>query len=557
MNNKYKNIRFLYILILGAIFSFYSCEDVLDSTFDGYLSKNPDNRLELDSEEKIRKVLISAYPESSYFFLTEMASDNTEENASSAHSPLNLGQEQAYRWEDVVGDEIDTTYDVWRKYYYAIQTACAAIEAINKIADEGKVTSEDAAKGIEAEARLCRAYSHFILVNLFSKTYDKNTSSTDLGIPYVLDAEKNLLVTYDRGTVEYVYEKIEEDINEALPHINKIKLAASGSNQSGIKKYHWNKEAAYAFAARFFLYYKKYKESIDCATIALGDNPTSMLRNWAKDGEKVSNVDISFNRYIEPEQTANFLLTAAESIWGRVSGPYPVGKKFAMQNITYKEITPDDNLPIGGWVRYRCLVTNRGDVAIMPKIGEFFEYLDKVAGIGWTHIVQALFTADETLLTRAEAYALSGDLVSATKDLHTFLGAFTYQNGAAGKYTESPEKLIAFMRLEDTNDPSKKTKHDYDPKGVEPGKFKKEINLEGLTEDQKDILQGILLAKRALTLHEGTRWFDINRYKIEIYRRKIYDGTPVPTDKLTVDDPRRVFQIPQQMVVAGMQANPR
>ncbi len=274
-------------------------------------------------------------------------------------------------------------------------------------------------------------------------------------------------------------------------------------------------------------------------------------------GESVSKLDIAFNRYIEPEQTANFLLVAAESIWGRVSGPYPsIGKKFAMQNITYNEITPDASLPIGGWVRYRCLVTSQGAIAVMPKVGEFFEYLDKVAGIGWTHIVQAVFTADETLLTRAEAYALSGDLVSATKDLDTFLRAFTYYN-ASYRHTESPEKLIAFMRLEDTDDPSKKTKHEYDPKGVDPGKFKKEINLEGLTEDQKDVLQGILLAKRALTLHEGTRWFDINRYKIEIYRRKIYDGTPVPTDKLTVDDPRRVFQIPQQMVVAGMQANPR
>lgn len=555
MNNKYINMRFLYILILGCVFSFYSCEDALDSTFDGYLAENPDNRLDLDTEEKIRKVLVSAYPQSSYFYLTEMASDNTEENASTAYSPLNLGQEQAYRWQDVVGDDIDTTYDIWRKYYYAIQTACAAIEAINKIYEEGKVT-EDALKGIEAEARLCRAYGHFILVNLFSKSYDPKTSNTDMGIPYVLEAEKNLLVSYDRGTVENVYKMIEEDVREALPHVGKIKLSASGSDKGGIKKYHWNKEAAYAFAARFFLYYKKYDESIKYATTALGNNPASMLRNWAKDGESVSKLDIAFNRYIEPTQTANFLLTAAESIWGRVSGPYSVGKKFAMQKITVNEVTPEDALPIGGWLRYRCLVYSQGAIALMPKIDEYFEYLDKVAGIGWTHIVQALFTADETLLTRAEAHALSGDLVSATKDLDTFIRAFTYYN-ASERHTESPEKLIEFMRLKDPNDPSKKTKHDYDPRSVETGKFKKEIHLEGLTEDQKDVIQGILLAKRALLVHEGTRWFDINRYKIEIYRRKIYDGTPVPTDKLEVDDLRRVFQIPQQMVVAGVKANPR
>lgn len=161
------------------------------------------------------------------------------------------------------------------------------------------------------------------------------------------------------------------------------------------------------------------------------------------------------------------------------------------------------------------------------------------------------------MLTRAEAHALSGDLDSATDDLRTFLKAYTYYMNAEKQHVESTEKLIAFMRQKDPNDPSKKSKHDYDPRTVESGKFKKEINMKDLSEDQKDVLQGVLLAKRSLTIHEGSRWFDINRYKIEIYRRQIYDGTPVPIDTLKVDDPRRVFQIPQQMIVAGVEANPR
>lgn len=550
------NIRSLSILIFGTLLSLTSCEGVLDDVFGDYLSENPDNRLELDTEEKIRKVLVSAYPQSSYFLLTEMASDNADENTSTAYSPANITQEQSYRWQDVIGDDIDTTYDIWMKFYDAIQTASAALNALNVLREEGKITDEDSANGIEAEARLCRAYSHFILVNLFSKSYNEATAGTDLGIPYILQAETNLLVEYRRGTVKEVYENIEKDILKALPHVSHIKIStATGS--SNLLKYHWNKEAANAFAARFFLYYKKYDLSIAHATVALGDNPASKLRNWATDGLSVSNTSLAQDNYISTSQTANFLLVPAESLWGRVVGMYYVGKKFALQNATYNEIAPDVNLPIGGRLRYRCVTALQGAIAVTPKVGEYFEYYDKVAGIGWTHIVQALFTADETLVTRAEAYALSGDnyLDMATSDLDVFLQAFT--NHSRASYTASADALIEFMRLPDDGDATKETIHDYDPRTTEKNKFKKPINLEGLTDNQKDVLQGILLAKRALTLHEGTRWFDINRYKIEIYNRKIYDGTPVPNDILTVDDPRRVFQIPQQMVSAGMEANPR
>lgn len=528
MKNKHITYIFKSLVLLG-LFLTYSCSD--------YLDQNPDNRIKLDTEVKIKKSLTSAYPKASYWALTEMASDNADEDGTGKYSPYNLIQEQSYKWMDVIGEDNDTPYSIWSQFYASIQTACAALDALETLEAEGKITNRTEAAAIESEARLCRAYGHFILVNLFSKTYG-STSNTDLGIPYVLKPEKHLIVTYERGTVEGVYKKIEEDLTVALKNVGDI-------NQN-ITKYHWNKTAAYAFAARFYLYYQKYDKAIEYANLALGDNPSTKLRPWLADGMLISsnNPDPAFNRYVSANQECNFLLVPAESLWGRISGPYSIGLGMTLKDITTKEIAPDGNLPVGGKVKYRYITYLSGGKVVCIKFKEYFEYFDKVAGIGWTHIVQPLFTADETLLTRAEAYTLSNQLDKAVTDLDMFTKNFTYYNNPI---SSSKETLLKFSREQTA----------YDPSSFDKPSGKKTINRADLSEDQKDIINPILQARRCLTIHEGLRWFDINRYNIEIYRRKIFNGAILVTDRLKVDDPRRAFQIPQQMVAAGIEPNPR
>lgn len=47
-------------------------------------------------------------------------------------------------------------------------------------------------------------------------------------------------------------------------------------------KYHFNKKAAYAFAARFSLYYMNYDKTIEYANAVLGNNPASVLRDFCQ-----------------------------------------------------------------------------------------------------------------------------------------------------------------------------------------------------------------------------------------------------------------------------------
>jgi hypothetical protein len=71
--------------------------------------------------------------------------------------------------------------------------------------------------------------------------------------------------------------------------------------------------------------------------------------------------------------------------------------------------------------------------------------------------------------------------------------------------------------------------------------------------------------RRIHTIFEGLRLFDVKRYGITIYRRQISNvaaqGSPASIEKvydsLTVNDPRRAMQLPQDVISAGLDPNPR
>lgn len=103
------------------------------------------------------------------------------------------------------------------------------------------------------EALICRAYGHFILANTFCEAYNYETASKKLGIPYAINPETEVSPDYIRGTLEETFSKIAADIQEGLPLID--------DNLYSVPKYHFNKKAANAFAARFYLYYLQADKS--------------------------------------------------------------------------------------------------------------------------------------------------------------------------------------------------------------------------------------------------------------------------------------------------------
>ena len=513
------------IIALGLTLT--SCDDWLD--------KLPDNRMELQTPSDVSNLLVSAYPSAHPAYLLEMYSDNTDDCVNPSWSEASRFQAQAYNWEDITETgEDESPQELWNRHYLAIASANAAIDLI-----EGKGSPAEYSEQL-GEALLCRAYAMFQLSTVFCKAYNPATASTDLGLPYPTHPEKVVGTVYTRGTMEDLYGQIDKDLQRGLPLVS--------SNYSK-PKFHFNTEAAKAFAARFYLYKGDFAKAITYATEVLGADPTAKARDW--DAYKALNMNqqIRPEAWVSADEKCNFLLQTVYSEWGAISGPYLYGEKYAHSyRITYDEDIASKG-PFGAAnSTFKQRVWSNTALANLfhRKVPYEFEYTDLQAGIGYAHAEYAVFTTEQLLLERAEAYALSGELQKAVDDYNTIMKIYQ-------KYpkTFTLKQIVDFYNGVDYYTPKKATVKKHFVKPVYT------IDAEG--SDQEALLQAILHLRRIMELGEGYRMQDVKRYGIVIYRRQTNTSFTISavTDSLTVDDPRRAIQLPQDVITSGLEPNDR
>ncbi len=511
-----------------------SASAMLFASCDKFLDVNPDNRATIDTEEKVIRLLTSAYSNINYMLVTELMSDNSDDYSSC--SMTSRFTEEVYYWKDVTESDNEDPENIWSGAYNAIANANEALAAIEEMGGPKTETLRQA----KAEALMARAYNHFILVNIFAKNYNAKTSATDLGITYMTHSETTLAPKYERNTVAEVYELIEKDLLEALPDI--------GDKNYSVPKYHFNQKAAYAFAAKFFLFYEKWDEAIKYADLCLGSTPQTMLRDWKAYSTLSTDFSILTYNYIDVSHKCNLLLSTAYSNMGLVYGPYGFCKRF--MHGSYLASNEDGNVrqAWGDAAWYSGMNTFKGsgyDFVLFYKLPYLFEYLDPVAGTGYRHTACTLLTADETLIIRAEAKAIKGDLQGAIDDMNIWVHNISSTDveitqSLINKYYDGYEYATWNMST------PKKHLHPTFAIGAEGS-------------DQENLIQFILHMKRIETLQLGQRWFDVKRYGIEIWRREMdASGNPsVLVDELKVDDERRAVQIPQKVIDAEYTPNPR
>ncbi len=506
---------------------------------DSFLDRNPDDRAEVDDVDKVTNLVISAYPTVVNYVVMETSSDNVTDNGRQ-YGTIDLMKE-VYLFKDITVVDNDSPHEIWDGYYAAIASANQAISAIEAIG----VSDEN--KAALSEAKLCRAFSMFMLANTFCMAYDPTKADTYLGLPYPL--EPGLLIT-ERGTLAKLYENIDKDIEDALPNV---------TDAYSVPKYHFNTKAAYAFAARFNLYYQKWDKAAAYATKALGSNPASLMRDYPKMAQ--FGVDDINNKYVNASEPANFMLLAANSLAGRCMGLYSYSERFRHNNNmtsyeTYWTTAPWGTGSTNNTLYYANKLYGTNQLVYYPKVGEFFEYTDKVAGIGYVHIVSTPFTADETILVRAEANAMMEKYQDCVDDLNIWVISHCAETkGTAKRPKLTIDNLVSFW-----------ADLDYAPRtpdGNRDRSIKKMLHPQGFTvkdcEDstmmskQEALIQMTLHMRRLETLVEGHRFMDLKRYGIE-YSHMVSGEDPVV---FYAGDVRGAIQLPVDVISVGMEANPR
>ena len=502
-----KNNNYKVFLPLLSVFMFCSCNDVLDET--------PDNRTQIDTLDKVSELLVAAYPAAIYASFLEPMSDNARDRTATG-SINNRINEEMWNWRDINDINSDTPTNYWNEVYAAIAQANQALESLDEL---GLIDVEE-----RGEALICRAYGHYMLVNIFAKAYNETTSITDLGITYITKPETTFLPSYSRNTVKEVYTLIEADIVEGLKYIG---------NDETVSKFRFKTQSANAFASRFYLTVGKWDKVIEHSAVALGTNVdlTTKLRDMALHTATLSLPEqlLQYSSIFEP---ANLLIAVGRSTYARTNRYSRFGLDNSLRNELFRIS------PLG--TRWAYSVFRNRISNFIPKYGEYFRVTNQVAGIGIPFVQLPLLTTDEVVLNRAEAYAMKGELQLCVDDLNAVLS-----NKVRTPALPNPQPL----NLTITSVPLTYEVNDatlYTPFYTIPAPSLPFVN-------------AALIVRRSVFYSEGLRWFDIKRHNMAVVHDELSSNGQevISSFTLTKDDNRKAIQIPSAAQALGIEPNIR
>lgn len=481
-NNILSNIKNVWTII---------CVSVLLVGCDSFLNTEPDNRLQLDNVDQVQALLVNAYPEASWLF-TEWMTDNVSNTPNELFLPHMV---EIYSYQNVTEKSQDTPTYYWTSAYRAIAHANQALDAIQKL-PQG---NEDQKNALKAEALICRSYAHFMLVNLFAKPYDPQTASSDLGVPYVKDVERELIVQYKRNTIAEVYDMAEKDLLEGI----ELKRKSSEKYYSAIK-YHFNMNAVWGYASRFYLFKKNYDKCIEYSTNLLGSayNP-SYIKDYTKVnvGHPVRNAQ----RFTSYDDASNLMLSRLE-VYAHPF--YYIGYRMTFD--VFKEVFFEQDNDI------------RGVQSFLGNAAHTVVYLPKhnwaVKDNAFPYMIVVPFRGEEVFLNRLEALYYKGKIDEVEQQLAQYI-TNRYSQGGGLTYNKYFSAYTAIQY---------------------PGHSKSET-----------ILKIILDERRREFVDEGLRWLDIRRYKLIPINHEDINGKVH-----TLTENKLTLQIPADAIDNGLEPNP-
>lgn len=452
------------------------------------------------------------YPMESNAWAQELLGDNLVDNNlvvknyhKNAYSTYDDDYYQFRTTKDVKqANRSDSPQSIWRTLYGSILHCNQVIELIDNIRTTGETGYDsNILEQLRNEAVLCRAWIHFNLATLFAPEWrDAAISAQEKCLPYVTTSQDEISVAKDSKSVNEFYNLIEQDLLSALPKIT-----------DGGSQFRFNAKAANTFAARLYLQKRDWAKVKQYANAALGNNTDEIMRVWT-DGETASDKRDSYLA-----SKSNYLIQDTYSLRWRhlISGRYTIndGRSITSADGTIYNIPSPLKACLWGkgpvWTSYlpfysgKIYVSGQGqEYGLYPiYFMEYFEYTDTELGIGYVHSYYTPFTAEETLLMRAESEFHLGNYQAVLNDLNI------WTNGKGCTQELTYNKIGLFYTDTNTDFIT-----NINPQSVNSGFSIPNIDLGGCTTEQ--LLQCLLHFRRIETLGNGLRWLDLKRYGVKV-----------------------------------------
>ncbi|WP_224029622.1 RagB/SusD family nutrient uptake outer membrane protein [Prevotella lacticifex] len=539
----------------------------LSSCSDSFLDHNPDERVEIDNPTKVVQLLNSAYPDCNPSWLGEIYSDNLIDNQA-PHLPSNPNDKQIlahynyaqYSLEDNQSWKFEpatqatfSSYDspgmLWGSYYNSIAYCNFALDAIQKLT--AKHSTSEQLRAARGEAELLRAYDHFMLVNYFSTAYRGEASKNDIGVPYVTETENVVNKQYDRSNVYDTYAKIEKDLVAGLADISDL-------NYTVAPKYHFNVNAAHAFAARFYLFKHDYEKVIEHANAVLGTDSASVQRMTMDYSvfANCSSADDYCTQWQNPSLNNNLMLIPTGSLLTRRAFGYRyscAGEAARQVYMMHSDLPLKSGYiaPVQAIVGGMVFSRSSSDYGFFSsKIYEKFQYTNKIAGIGYPKVIYRAFTGSELLLERAEAEIMLGRYDAAANDLMAYwndgLNSFTAADKAAyiatghGRYLTKAIILSYYGGKSTDNTAILKDWSCAQAMG---------INIPAAAVPYMNCLNDF---RRFENMFEGMRLLDIKRWGLSVTHKVGVNADVIKVDALS---PKLNIEVPWESLQSGMQSS--
>ena len=393
-----------------------------------------------------------------------------------------------YTWQrdvtlGVDGSEVYDDGQDWKKIYKSIVSANVVLSGLSELSpkDDKELLQ---AKRIKGEALFCRAADLFLLVNLYADAYEPVNADQKPGIPVKL-TDYAEIGSFTRASVKEVYQQIVSDLSEATE-------ALKDNEEKSI--YRINYAGACLFFSRVYLYMQDYNNAISWAQKAIAEAPQM----------------VDLNTFSSPLFSKN-----NESIM------FTMGGNIIAENIYEYLLYGELYLQVGQFVVANDLYNSFSDSDLRKS--NFFHINEEAPNVvlydkqTYELIAQSSEISDcftlrtaEAWLNLAEAYACSGDNLSAQKAMNTLLKN-RVENSAFQPILLDNAELVHFIREE----------------------RKKELCM------------------------EGHRWFDLRRYQVnEVYpeTKSLYSVSSVIADyelvrfdyyRLDPGDPAWTLPIPK------------